>query len=1040
MRNFFTFLTAFFLAVFTLQAQCDAVDIGTAPIIEDFEASPSTPQCWTPYVSNTYSQAKVSFDKGSVNNQVFDFDVQNNGICMLSTPEITTLTPLRVHFSIRNRRDYPIVEVGTLSNRADPATFTAAAAVNYTDKWMGKTVYLTLGSDQYIAFRVAANGGSVGAVFIDDVSVTVAPDCPEPTLLSFISSTTTTATIGWQENGSATSWEAEYGLEGFTPGSGTTLTTVSTNPLELMGLKGSARYQVYLRANCGAGSYSEWSEPLTFDTECASIDLPLAEDFSGSLVFPPCWTPAITGSGMVQVVSDFGPSSGEQALLLQTNGGYAMVSIPTLTQAVNTVQVRFRAFLPSGLPVMDPVPLSVGTSADPADPSTFTAVENISYNEGQEDFIVFFNTYAGSDTHVSFRLGDGMQRRDILLDDIEVTVIPSCPEPSKLQTLSVTTTTATLQWQENGTATAWDVEYGKYGFEKGTGTVVAAAARPFELTGLTPGTSYQFYLRANCGGDDHSQWSTGASFDTECAPLTAPFEEQFDAKPELPLCWVAANENMGVDDYAATSAPHSLYLYGSSSGGPAPVLEPAMVSLPELADDIATLRVRFNVKGEYDGDEFEVGTVTDPSDPATFTPWRTITVAGRWTAQTVYFTDYAGSDVRIAFRVSVESEFSIDDVIVEPIPTCAEPYDLAVVTKGTDFADVSWTQEGTTSLWNVEWGEKGFTPGVGEGTAANGLTAASHTLTNLMGETYYEFYVQADCGSETSAWGGPYAFALSVKGDNCNNAFNLKTLSAPFAGSTIDAENDFDFCFMEQANDLIFYRDVADGASISIWQVNNNYDSTHALRYGGSCPGDTEIDCIDDEDTDPVSWTNNTGATQRVWFILAGYEQSKGDFTLDWLYTPVNYTISATSADGMQGSVTGAGDYAEDVEVELTASPQAGYQFVNWTVDGIEVSTDAVYTFVATEDITLVANFDLASAIGDEQVEGLRVYPNPTTGLLNINVTEQATVQVYDISEKQVLNQPLVNGQLDVRHLAKGIYILKIVRAQQVDTLKFILQ
>ena len=45
-------------------------------------------------------------------------------------------------------------------------------------------------------------------------------------------------------------------------------------------------------------------------------------------------------------------------------------------------------------------------------------------------------------------------------------------------------------------------------------------------------------------------------------------------------------------------------------------------------------------------------------------------------------------------------------------------------------------------------------------------------------------------------------------------------------------------------------------------------------------------------------------------------------------------------------------------QVTLTAKPNAGYQFVNWTLNGNVVSTDATYTFTPTASGEYVANFE----------------------------------------------------------------------------------
>jgi hypothetical protein len=58
------------------------------------------------------------------------------------------------------------------------------------------------------------------------------------------------------------------------------------------------------------------------------------------------------------------------------------------------------------------------------------------------------------------------------------------------------------------------------------------------------------------------------------------------------------------------------------------------------------------------------------------------------------------------------------------------------------------------------------------------------------------------------------------------------------------------------------------------------------------------------------------------------------------------------------GTVSGAGDYEVGATVTLTASPAPEHRFLHWTKDEVEVSTDATYTFTATENVTLVAHFE----------------------------------------------------------------------------------
>ena len=67
------------------------------------------------------------------------------------------------------------------------------------------------------------------------------------------------------------------------------------------------------------------------------------------------------------------------------------------------------------------------------------------------------------------------------------------------------------------------------------------------------------------------------------------------------------------------------------------------------------------------------------------------------------------------------------------------------------------------------------------------------------------------------------------------------------------------------------------------------------------------------------------------------------------------YTITTSATNG---TVEGAATVVDGESVTLTATANPGYKFVNWTVGGVEVSTDNPYTFIPTEDATVVANFE----------------------------------------------------------------------------------
>ena len=69
------------------------------------------------------------------------------------------------------------------------------------------------------------------------------------------------------------------------------------------------------------------------------------------------------------------------------------------------------------------------------------------------------------------------------------------------------------------------------------------------------------------------------------------------------------------------------------------------------------------------------------------------------------------------------------------------------------------------------------------------------------------------------------------------------------------------------------------------------------------------------------------------------------------------FTISTSSSPAAGGSTIGGGTFDSGTTVTVTATPAAGYRFINWTESGVPVSDNTTYTFTASDNRTLVANF-----------------------------------------------------------------------------------
>jgi hypothetical protein len=111
-----------------------------------------------------------------------------------------------------------------------------------------------------------------------DFSVTLEEqDCVQPGLvtLDVTDVTTTSATINFTDAiTTAASHDVEYGIAGYTPGTGTTVNT-TTSSVSLSGLTASATYDYYIRNNCG-DTQSLWEGPISLSL---AATLPYANNF-----------------------------------------------------------------------------------------------------------------------------------------------------------------------------------------------------------------------------------------------------------------------------------------------------------------------------------------------------------------------------------------------------------------------------------------------------------------------------------------------------------------------------------------------------------------------------------------------------------------------------------------------------------------------------------------------------------------------------------------------------------------------------------------
>jgi hypothetical protein len=107
-----------------------------------------------------------------------------------------------------------------------------------------------------------------------------------------------------------------------------------------------------------------------------------------------------------------------------------------------------------------------------------------------------------------------------------------------------------------------------------------------------------------------------------------------------------------------------------------------------------------------------------------------------------------------------------------------------------------------------------------------------------------------------------------------------------------------------------------------------------------------------------TSWTesgNVVSTSASYTFTLTAHR------TLVANFTTVAYTINTSSSPTAGGTTSGGGTYPIGSSRTVTATPNGGYSFVNWTEHGSVVSTSSSYNFTLNSNRDLVANFATAT-------------------------------------------------------------------------------
>ncbi|WP_179315115.1 T9SS-dependent choice-of-anchor J family protein [Winogradskyella undariae] len=710
-------------------------------------------------------------------NQIANGDTVNFMVRIANSVEGTLVTPelfefnssKRIKFWLKNEDGASNLVIGTLSDQSDITTFTPYETISSSDMVEGEWQQIIIdfenyiGNDRFIAFK-QVQVDSYAEFYIDEFVYQNTPDCLEPETVEVTTITDTAIDLQWSNTSGVTDWEIEYGLLNFELGSGTALSGAGESTT-VSNLYPDSAYDIYIRSNCGGGSYSDWFKLQNIHTDCGPFYDSYTQNFDDS-EFANCWSqlpivdPEVANTNIVDVSYQYplgGSGNNIKFNDFEQNGELFLVS-PEFSD-LNNGNKRIKFWLH---PRYTNANMVVGTMSDPTNQNTFTAKETIEYTDmtyrDWKQFTVNFDDYSGPDNYIAFNMqiveepvgGTSI----IYLDRFEYSNIPTCQIPIDFSNTSISNGEIELSWNDESSVTQWEILYGEEGFWLDDGTIIQVNSNPFSISGLPTGIVYDFYIRSICDANNISDWSDKVTVDIGCGQSYATGYAYDFNNSTLDECWMAyeyssnsyttsfemvIDNNFGDDGYSAYMEDTSSY---SSYG--------VMLVSPLFTDLSNDKKIEFYISN-YDGG-LKVGTITDPEDYSTFETLETISgsVEGNaWEKHTVYLNNYNGTDNYVAFkyqRASTNngSQVVIDDFSYLQSVLCNTPTELTLNNINDTSAEISWTAGESDIEYELEFEQLN---------AYNSeevvvVTSNNYVLENLLEGTEYGIRVRAKCDIE----------------------------------------------------------------------------------------------------------------------------------------------------------------------------------------------------------------------------------------------------------------------------------------------------
>lgn len=820
--------------------------------------------------SNVHSGSKAldidSWEAGSSSDYVIV------GLPLMDVP----INTLQIGFSYKVSTGN--VSVGYLTDADDASTFVSVQTFNSSSSYT--TIEdVNLSSVPATAARIAIKYLNWYRCYVDDINVFEIPNCIKPTALeaTLTPGDGSVASLSWTAGGTETDWVLEYGTA--SDFNGATSVNVSGTPSkDLTGLTAETTYYARVKADCG-DEQSDWSAAIEFTpTNAISVTL---NDGTATNGYVPVYGYYVDNSSKSQFIIP------AEDLADLTWGKISKLTFYSSNASISWGAAEFDVCLKE---------VSSTSLSALEDWSSMSTVYHGSLAISGNQMVVSFDnnfTYMGGNLMIGVNqtvkgtyssctwlgvastgssmggYGSSISQQNFL-PKVTIDYIPGeapdCLPVSGLSVSEIEAHSASLDWTEGGSESAWKLYY-KKASDEDFSDPINVESKPYLLDNLDEATAYQFKVVAVCG-DSESDPSGVASFTTECEALTIdayhPYSENFDSyamesaytpsAQTLPICWSSINTTTyssyqvyptiyyySYTDYSHSS-PNSLRFYSSYSSYSSYDPQDQYAILPVM-NDISGLRIKLYARTSSSSSNgtFYVGVMSDPADASTFEPISDALAPASdvYELFTIPFSDYAGGGQYIAIKMEAANSTNtsrylyIDDIVVEPIPDCLEPAGLAVaegddaISTNSVLLQISEGESGA-SAWKLQYKKSADEEWI---TLSDAVQDNPYLLEGLDASTNYDIRIAAWCDPSNAEAVSGYLDPISVA-TACEDIISFpwgEDFNSLTAGIPVCWDNE-EGTTTNDSYKWNYYASGRDGAGLRFNSYNNSNGLTNFLK------------------------------------------------------------------------------------------------------------------------------------------------------------------------------------------------------------------